>query len=160
MSVPAITTPSFELHYDDWGRLVLVDADGRRHEGVTPIRSFPLSDPEHWISICDASNRELVCIANPQNLPTKTRETLTVALAKNEFMPIIQRIVHATHGEPAEWHVHTNRGERTFVLKGEDDIRVLHDGRLIVTDSDGVRYFLNDIRSLDAHSRRTLERFM
>lgn len=160
MSAAITTTPQFDLHYDDWGRLVLVDADGKYHEGVTPVRSFPLSDPEHWISICDSSTRELICIANPQSLPAKTRETLNLALAKNEFIPIIERIVHATHGEPAEWQVETNRGPRTFVLKGEDDIRTLSDGRLIVTDSDGVRYFINNVRQLDGHSRRTLERFL
>ncbi len=153
-------TPKFELLIDDWGRLVLIDADGVRHAGVTPIRSFPLTDPAHWISIFDAKHNELVSIEDPQQLTSTTRDRLMAALAKTEFMPIIERLIDATHGEPAEWHVSTDRGNRTFILKGEDDIRRLPDGRVIVTDSDGMRYLIVDLRKLDAHSRRTLERFM
>ena len=75
-------------------------------------------------------------------------------------MNVIERLIDATHGEPAEWHVATNRGNRTFILKGEDDIRRLPDGRVVITDSDGLRYLILDPRKLDSHSRRTLERFM
>ena len=153
-------TPKFELIEDEWGRLVLIDSDGERHAGVTPIRSFPLTDPAHWISIFDAQHNELVCIEEPQQLPAATRDKLFAALLKTEFMPVIERLIDATHGEPAEWQVATNRGDRTFILKGEDDIRRLPDGRVIVTDSDGLRYMIVDARTLDAHSRRTLDRFM
>jgi len=152
-------TPTFNLFYDDWGKLVLVDAAGVRHEGVAPIRSFPLTHPEHWICICDTKYHELVSIEDPSQLPSVIRELIFSALAKTEFMPIIQRLIDATVGEPAEWQVETNRGNRTFVLKGEDDIRTLSDGRIIATDSDGVRYMIEDTQQLDAHSRHTLERF-
>ena len=155
----SITPPTFNLFYDDWGKLVLVDAAGVRHEGVTPIRSFPLTHPENWICICDAKYHELVSIEEPSQLPAATRELLFRALAKTEFMPVISRLVDATIGEPAEWQVETNRGNRTFVLKSEDDIRALSDGRIVVTDSDGLRYMIADVQKLDAHSRRTLERF-
>jgi hypothetical protein len=152
-------TPKFDLLIDDWGRLVLVDAGGVRHEGVSPIRSFPLTHPDNWISVCDAKHNELVCIEEPHQLPSKTRDLLFSALSKTEFMPVIKRVVDATIGEPAEWQVETDRGNRTFVLKGEDDIRTLSDGRVIITDSDGLRYMIHDGQKLDAHSRRTLERF-
>jgi len=154
------TTPTFNLFYDDWGRLVLVDAAGVRHEAVAPIRSFPLTHPESWICICDAKYHELVCIEEPSQLPAEIRKLLLGALAKTEFMPVISRLVDATIGEPAEWQVETNRGNRTFVLKSEDDIRTLSDGRIIVTDSDGLRYIIADLQKLDTHSRRTLERFI
>ena len=39
------------LYYDDVGRLVLVDAQGVQHAGVEPVRGFPISDPDHWISV-------------------------------------------------------------------------------------------------------------
>ena len=31
---------NFQLHCDNFGRLVLTDAEGVRHEGVTPVRAF------------------------------------------------------------------------------------------------------------------------
>ncbi len=160
MTAPQTSVPKFSLHYDNWGRLVLTDADGQVHEGVTPVRAFPLSDPNHWLSIVNQRGTELACIPDPQQLPAATRETLLTALTRSEFIPVIERIIDATQGEPAEWRVVTDRGERTFVLKGDDDIRTLSDGRLIVTDSDGVRYLISEVRRLDSHSRRMLERFI
>ena len=158
-SIQSTMAPKFDLFYDDWGRLVFVDVAGVRHVSVTPIRSFPLTHPEHWISICNDKNGELTCIENPNLLPTKVRELLFTALSKTEFIPVIHRVISATPGEPAEWQVETDRGNRTFVLKGEDDLRILHDGRIIITDSDGLRYLIQDSQKLDAHSRRILERF-
>ncbi len=160
MTAATSAAPEFSLHIDEWGRLVLTDANGQMHAGVSPVRAFPLTDPDHWMSIVDQRGTELACIPDPQKLPHATRETLFAALAKNEFIPVIERIADATTGEPAEWRVITNRGERTFVLKGDDDIRSLPDGRLIVTDSDGVRYLIPEVRKLDGHSRRVLERFV
>ena len=52
---------NFGLSYDAWGRLVLIDAEGCRHVGVEPVRSYPLSDPSHWVSICDPNGREILC---------------------------------------------------------------------------------------------------
>jgi len=160
MTAATPSVPDFSLHFDEWGRLVLTNATGQACAGVSPVRAFPLSDPDHWLSICDQRGTELVTIADPQTLPQSTRETLFIALAKSEFMPVVERIIDATQGEPAEWRVITNRGERTFVLKGDDDIRTLSDGRLIITDSDGVRYLILEARKLDGHSRRVLERFI
>ena len=48
----------FELHHDAWGRLVLVDDEGHKYVGVEPVRAFPISDPDHFISLCDAESRE------------------------------------------------------------------------------------------------------
>jgi hypothetical protein len=46
------------------------------------------------------------------------------------------------------------------VLKGEEDIRRLRDGGLIITDSHGVTYRVHDIRALDRASRKLLDRFL
>ena len=55
-------TATFSLLKDERGQLTLLDAAGRRHENVEPIRAFPISDPEHWISLCDPNGREIVQI--------------------------------------------------------------------------------------------------
>lgn len=155
----ASAPPHFSLRFDAWGQLVLRDSSGQEHSPVNPVRAFPLSDPTHWVSVVDARGTELVCVPDIEQLPATTRDVLLEALSKNDFIPVIEHIEDATHGEPTQWHVRTDRGSRTFVLKGEDDIRTLPDGRLIITDSDGVRYLILSTRALDGHSRRILERF-
>jgi len=152
---------TFDLHYDAWGRLVLIDAAGRGHVGVEPIRGFPISNPHHGISICDAEGHELVWIDNPDELPAPVRGVLAESLARREFLPVLLRIVKiSTLVEPSEWDVETDRGRARFILNNEDDIRRLDDHRAVVIDANGIRYLIPDIRSLDPASRRFLKRYL
>jgi hypothetical protein len=56
--------------------------------------------------------------------------------------------------------VTTDRGLNSFVLKGEEDIRRLNGGPLIITDSHGLRFYVPDMQQLDKHSRRIMDRFL
>lgn len=151
----------FGLDHDAWGRLVLTDADGRQHTGVELIRAFPLSDPRHGISICDAKGRELVWIADLDALPPVLMTQIEEELAQREFVPIIHRIVKVSAPvEPSEWEVETDRGRTSFVLNNEDDVHELDEQRALITDTNGIRYLIPDLRQLDANSRRLLERYL
>ena len=44
----------FQLERDAFGRLVLIDAEGQRHEGIVPVRAFPLSAPGEGLSLVGA----------------------------------------------------------------------------------------------------------
>ena len=161
LSSTAPISPAFALHHDAWGRLVLTDAGGQQHVGVTPVRSFPLSDPEHWISICDGSGRELACVESLPDLPPDTRRVLEDDLARREFVPVIRRVLGvSSYLEPAEWDVDTDRGRTQFVLKSEDDVRRLSLHSAMIFDSQGIRYLVPDTRVLDSVSRRAVERYL
>jgi len=152
---------SFELEHDPWGRLVLTDLEGRRYVGVEPIRAFPMSDAAHWISICDAEGRELVCIEDLAELTQATRALVEQELARREFVPLIERIVAVQEqADGTDWRVQTDLGPTGFRLKSEDDIRRLDEHRFVFVDAQGIRYLLPDLRRLDAASRRILERFL
>lgn len=158
---PSARVPGFGLYHDEWGQLVLIDAEGERHVGVTPVRMFPFSDPGHWLSITDASGREIVCIEDLADLSPQIREVLQTDLSRREFVPVIQRIVRVSSIlEPCEWLVETDRGRTSFVLKAEDDVRRLGPNQALILDSAGVRYLIADIKGLDAPSRRVLERYV
>jgi hypothetical protein len=151
----------FGLSQDAWGRLVLIDADGKRHVGVEPVRAFPLTDPGLWISLCDPHGREIVSIESLEDLSPSIRQVLEEELALREFTPIIQRIVRLS-GEisPSDWDVETDRGATRFTLDSEDDVRRISAHRVLITDSQKLRYQVPDIRRLDVSSRRILERFL
>jgi hypothetical protein len=158
---PSADIPAFGLYHDEWGQLVLIDAEGIRHVGVNPVRVFPFSDPEHWLSITDAGGREIVCIENPAELSSAIREVLRSDLLHREFVPVIRRIVHVSSIlEPCEWLVETDRGRTAFVLKAEDDVRRLGPNQALILDSAGVRYLVDNIKGLDAASQRVLERYV
>jgi Domain of unknown function (DUF1854) len=152
---------SLRLQLDSFGRLVLTDARGAVHSGVVPVRAFPLSDPQHWIALCDAQGHELALIEDTKDLPAETRDLLAADLAGREFLPAIRRITAVSgSSEPCEWQVETDRGPTRFMLKSEDDVRRIGPHRALVIDADGVRYLVADSRRLDAFSRRTLERYI
>ncbi|MGA2799129.1 MAG: DUF1854 domain-containing protein [Thermoguttaceae bacterium] len=150
----------FQLHRDAYDRLILTDADGRILVGVEPVRAFPISSAEEWFSIIDAEGHEVLCIRHPGTLPSELRKILEEELSCREFVPIIERIVSVTADvDPSQWLVETDRGETTFLLDSEDDVRRLGAYKAMFIDTHGIRYLISDTRALDYASRRILDRY-
>jgi hypothetical protein len=148
------------LDRDASGHLVFRGGNGNVYVGVTPVRTFPISDPERWIALLDGHGREIATIADLAELPAETADLVRKELAEREFLPRIERIVHVrTNKEPHEWDVITDRGPVQFLLRDED-IRRLGPTRAILVDMHGVRYYIADSRLLDAKSRRILTQYL
>jgi hypothetical protein len=155
------TVIDFTLTRDAFGRLVYTGADGVRHEGVTPVRAFPIAAPDEGVSLVDAHGHELAWIERLGALPEASRGLVESDLKHREFTPVIQRLeAVSTFATPSTWTVDTDRGATTFVLKSEDDIRRLGNGALLITSGHGVMFAVRNRLTLDAHSRRLLERFL
>jgi hypothetical protein len=151
----------FQLERDAHGRLVLTDASGVRHAAVQPVRAFPLSAPDEGLSLVSAEGVELAWIDRPETLPTAQRAMIDEELAQREFVPVILRLRSvSTFSTPSTWEVDTDRGTTRLVLKGEDDIRRLAGGALLIADRQGLPFFVKDRFALDRGSRRLLERFL
>jgi hypothetical protein len=94
-------------------------------------------------------------------LPLPVRAVVESELEAREFIPTIRRIVDVSPGaEPTSWHVLTDRGESRFTLTSEDHVRRLGGNGALVSDGNGVRYRILDIRALDALSRRFLNGYL
>jgi hypothetical protein len=151
----------WQLERDPFGRLVLIDADGMRHDNVTPVRAFPISAPEQGIALLAPSGRELVWVERLDALPAELRALIGSELATREFVPEIRRLIAvSSFATPSTWTVDTDRGETRFVLRGEEDIRRLAGSTLLVADSHGIQFLIRDLLKLDRHSRRLLDRFL
>ncbi|WP_018605216.1 DUF1854 domain-containing protein [Uliginosibacterium gangwonense] len=152
---------SFNLHRNSFGRLMLVDADGVEHENVLPVRAHPITAPLEGVSILSQDGHELIWIEHLDTLLPELRRLLEEALGAREFMPEIERLESvSTFATPSTWHVHTNRGSTRFVLKGEEDIRRLPGGILLIADAHGIQFMVRDVLALDRHSRKLLDRFL
>ena len=152
---------SFSLERDGWDRLVLMDETGDRYVGVEAVRAFPISDPQHAISICDSQGREIVYLPALDGLPPGIRETLEIELSQREFVPLIRGILNdPPDTEPTEWKVETDRGVTVFQLESESDVHRNEAGQVTLVDAHGIQYLIPDPKQLDAHSRRVLDRFL
>ncbi len=150
-----------QLHRDAFGRLVFTAPDGTTHEGVVPVRAFPIAAPEQGIALVNADGRELVWIDRLADVPAAARSLIEAELASREFMPEIRRLHHvSSFATPCTWQVETDRGAASFVLKGEEDIRRLSANTLLVADSHGIQFLIRDLQALDRGSRKILDRFL
>jgi Domain of unknown function (DUF1854) len=155
------TTPYRALSRNAFGRLVLTDADGVEHVGVNPVRAHPISAPDEGVSLIGPDGHELAWIARLSALPAPERELLEAEFALREFTPTVLRIkAVSTFSTPSQWTVETERGETQFILKTEEDIRRLAEGRLLIASSHGLQFLVPDRLALDRASKRILERFL
>ena len=151
----------FQLTRNLAGRLVLRLLDGTMHEGVTPVRAFPVQAPEEFFALMSTEGKEVLWIERLADLPEDVRMLINEEIASREVMPVIQHLSKvSTYSTPSVWDVVTDRGPTKLILKGEEDIRRLSSGTLIITDSHGLRFYVPDMQQLDKHSRRILDRFL
>ncbi|WP_034297446.1 DUF1854 domain-containing protein [Herbaspirillum sp. RV1423] len=158
-----MTTAShhFQLRHNSFGRLVFIDAEGVEYEGAIPVRAFPIGAPEQGIALVSAEGRELAWIEQWSDVSADIRKIIEEELAAREFMPVISRIAGvSSFATPSVWEVETNRGDTSFTLKGEEDIRRLPNSALLIADSHGIQFLIRDTKVLDKHSRKILDRFL
>lgn len=148
-----------ELTRNPFGKLVVV-VDGQTHEGVTPVRAFPLQTPNDNIALINIDGREVAWINHLSDVSEQIRDLILEELAGREFIPEIRRIVSvSSFSTPCTWTVQTDRGNTSFVLRAEEDIRRLGQS-LLVTDNHGIHFLIRNPVKLDKHGRKILDRFL
>ncbi len=153
--------PGYLLSRNAFGRLVLTGMDGEAHGGVIPVRAFPITAPDQGIALIDSRGYELAWIDRLSDLPDELRKLVEADLASREFIPEIRCIRSvSSFVTPSTWHVETDRGNTSFVLKGEEDIRRLISPALLIADAHGIQFLIRDRFALDHHSRKILDRFL
>lgn len=152
----------FTLQRNSFGRLILSTADGQRHEGVVPVRAFPIQSPEVGISIVNTDGEEVGWVEALTELSQPEQTLISEELAGREFMPVLQEILAVTSfSTPCTWTVQTDRGQTEFVLRGDEDIRRIGtEGGLLIADNHGIQYLVRDQYALNSHSKKILDRFL
>ena len=156
-----MSTAPFQLQRDSYGQLVLSTENGERHDGVTPVRAFPIAAPDEGISLVNYEGHEVAWIDNLADLPPAIAQLIEEELASREFVPEIEQITEvSSFACPSSWQLGTNRGPATLLLKAEEDIRRLSQSQLLIADSNGIQFLVRDLNKLDRHSRKLLDRFL
>ena len=156
-----MSTAPFQLQRDSYGQLVLSTENGERHDGVTPVRAFPIAAPDEGISLVNYEGHEVAWVDNLAELPPAIGQLIEEELASREFVPEIEQITEvSSFACPSSWQLGTNRGPATLLLKAEEDIRRLSQSQLLIADSNGIQFLVRDLNKLDRHSRKLLDRFL
>lgn len=148
------------LRRNAFGALEFV-RDGQVTVGAVPVRAFPIAAPTEGIALVGPDGHELLWIECLADCPESIRMLVEEELASREFMPEIRRLIGvSSFATPSTWEVETDRGRCAFILRGEEGIRRLAQGMLLISDSHGIAYLIRDLTALDRHSRKLLDRFL
>jgi hypothetical protein len=129
---------------------------------VKPSRNFPLTDPDHYISLLhevdEKEEVEMGVIVEPKELESKSQRQLRRVLAKMYFLPVVLKISKITEEFGVlRWEVETDKGPRTFEVRGRDEVRLVTGGHVLIRDIDGNRYHIPGLNDLDVASRHCIE---
>jgi hypothetical protein len=156
-----MATSTFQLSRDSFGTLVLTTGDGLVHQGVSPVRAFPIQSPDQGISLVLHNGQEVAWIDDVADLPPAIRALVQDELEGREFMPEVLHIASvSSFATPCTWFVRTDRGDTEFVLKDEGDIRRIGEASLLVADNHGIHFLVRNMFTIDKHSRKILDRFL
>lgn len=135
--------------------------DGSVYKNLTPMSLFPLSEDNKNIVLLDAKQQEVFYIDDLQQLEPALANIIQVALLRNRFILKLLKIHKVSSlRTPAEWKVLTDRGESSLVFSSEEAIRRLPDDGALIQDSQGIRYLVPKIGSLDSTSRKVIEYYI
>ena len=137
-------------------------------ERVLPIRSFPITEPEEFISIREPETKdkgkgdEIGMIRRMSDFPDDVQSLLREELSRRYFTPELLKIfsVKEKFGY-SYWEVQTSSGKISFVMTNpSSNIRTLEDGRVFIHDIDGNCFAITDPSKLDKASFRHIEIYM
>lgn len=136
-----------------------VAVDGKDHGEVRPRRVFPISSRSPFISFVSDKGDEVVLLRDPANLDGESATALRTALSRVYHGGIIRRVFDITETMGVGlWTVMTDRGYASFeVVDRERHIRLLPNGRYLITDVDGNRFEIPCVYDMDEQSQRLIE---
>ncbi len=137
-------------------------------ERVVVIRSFPITNPDEYISVREPDTRkkgrgeEIGLISNLHIFDEATVALINEELSRRYFTPQIYKIYSMKEKYGYSYcDAETSAGRAKFVLNNpSNNIRTLEDGRILITDTDGNRYSLPDPEKLDKASYRKIEIYL
>ena len=146
------------------GDQVLLRFDGT--DDIIPVRILlvaPLSENNRVISIVhEKEKKELVLLKTPEMLDEASGAILQEELQRRYFLPKIEKINDVSiHLGDYYWDVLTDRGPRKFLLRSPAiNMRWVNKKRIILCDTNGISYDLDEFDALDKSSRILLERIL
>lgn len=171
--VPIDLTPENAVFTRSTGGLIslhVTQPDGREEdfERIVPVRAFPITTPDEFISIREPDTRmggrgdEIGMIRRLSDFAGEAADLIGEELSRRYFTPSITKI-HAFHEKfgYCYWDVTTGAGRVEFIMSNpSSSIRTLEDGRVFMYDIDGNCFTIDDPTKLDKASLKKVEIYL
>ena len=146
----------------DFPALVLKkDGEEKTYNAVQIKRAFPFEKEDEFIVIADGDGKDLGFYRRLSDLPDEQRALLLEELARRYFMPKIQKVLKAADRFGfSYWKVETNVGTLEFSMQDTYKSILYLGNRMILTDADGNRYEIGDVKALDRSSLKKIEMYL
>lgn len=147
------------------GGFVTLDFDKNIYENVDIIRTFPFTMPDELLSVRESTGkkREIGIIKNlTTDFDKDTVNVISKHLELRYYMPVIEKIISIKEVSGyVHFKVNTNHGEINFSLQSNGNhFSYLSDTRILITDLEGNRYEIPDVKQLTAKELKKLDLYM
>ena len=148
--------------------VTLPSGETETYERVVPVRAFPITDPEEFISVKEPDSKEkgkgaeIGMIRRLTDFDQTSVALLREELSRRYFTPAIKRItgVKEKFGY-SYWDAETSAGKVSFVMTNvSSNIRTLEDGRVFIHVIDGNCFCISDPAKLDKASFKKIEIYL
>lgn len=152
---------ALNLFYDPPGTLRLTIGDDWGAYSYSVVRLYqaaPLSQPKKNLSLQNGKGEEIVMVPEISDFTPEVRPVVEEELKRRYLTATVQRVTKIkTEFGITYWHVHTDRGERDFVVQSLSESCVwLSDTHILLIDVDGNRFEIPDRTKLDEPSQNEL----
>lgn len=147
-----------EFFYEN-GTTVHFRHRGTVYQNIGIFRTFPFSKPYEYISIWN-DETELGVIKSVDQLKDESKAVLRRELHVRYVVPGVKKI-RSIKEEPGLWifELDTDRGPLKLMMRNiHEHLDLLPSNRIIITDMDGKRCEITNIKELDLHSRKELSK--
>lgn len=143
-------------------RVRMTIANERSFVSVTISRAFPFSKPREYLGFQDGSGADIGVMPTVDGLDAQSLSVIDEEMHRRYFTPTVRKVtlVEEIQGT-VTWEVETDRGDRRFIVRNiRDNSYALGPGRVMLTDSEGNRYFFPDIHTLGRRAYEVLSKVM
>ena len=148
--------------------LMLPDKEAEQFERIVVLRSFPISNPDEYISIREPSTRrrgngaEIGLIRDMRHFDEATVMLLNEELDRRYFTPELLKIYSLKEKFGYLYcEAETSAGRITFVLNNPySNFRTLEDHRVLISDIDGNAFMIKDPEHFDKASLKKIEIYL
>jgi len=144
------------------------DGTVEEFERIVPVRCFPITSPNEFISIREPDTaqqtrgNEIGIIRYITDITEEDQTLINQELETRYFLPEILKVrsVKEKFGF-YYWDSETTAGDIVFVVNNPfSNIRSLEDGSIYITDTEGNRFMIPDPKKLDTASYRKIEIYL